>query len=244
MKTAFFLQPSLMILIAFAALVTFSSCDKRIRKQGSGNITTSTRNLTNFTDVDADGSYHLFMHIDDQPRIVITTDDNMINEVQSFVQDGKLFIEMSKDYQNYHFTKMDIHVYAASYNRFDLNGSIESTCEDTITSTSFVSNHNGSGYTHMLFAGENLELNTRGSADIHASGYSTNAKYTINGSGKFDVLNLTCQHADANINGSGEMLIHCTGSLDATIDGSGKIRYTGNPVTTTHISGSGSVAPY
>ena len=243
MKTAFFNHPQLILFIAFAALVTFTSCEKKIRKNGSGMVTSTTRNLVGFTDLDVDGNFDLFIHQGAESRVVITTDDNMVNEVQTFVQDGKLFIEMSDDYHNYHFSRMEVHVYSAYYNRFDFNGEIKAICEDTLETVSFVANHNGSGYTQLIFNGENLDITTRGSADIHAIGEVEGAKYSINGSGKFDALSLSAQVVDANIYGSGSMYLNCTESLDATIDGSGKIRYTGNPVTSTHISGSGSVAP-
>lgn len=244
MKTAFFSQPSLILFIVIVALVTFTSCEKKIRKNGSGVVTTSTRNLSQFSDIDVDGSFNLFIHRDTQPRVVITTDDNMFEEIQTFVQDGKLFIEMSEDYHNYNYTRMEIHFYSPVYNRFDFNGDIQSSCEDTLEFSSLVVNHNGSGYSHFKFMGENLDITTRGSADIQAIGEITHSKCSIHGSGKFEMLSLISSDVDANIHGSGSMYLNCTASLDATIDGSGKIRYTGNPVTTTHISGSGSVGPY
>ncbi|MBL0316517.1 MAG: DUF2807 domain-containing protein [Flavobacteriales bacterium] len=85
--------------VAAFSMLTLTSCDKRIRKNGSGVITTSTRDLGEFSDVDIDGSYDLFIHESSEQKVTITTDDNIVSEVHTFVQDGKLNISMSEDYQ-------------------------------------------------------------------------------------------------------------------------------------------------
>jgi len=207
-------------------------------------ITTVTRAVEDFHEVDADGSYDLILHVDADTRVVITTDDNMLSEVQTFVQDGKLFIEMSDDYFNYKYTKLEVHVYAPAYSNVDLDGSVNTTVQDTIFSPSLTWNHEGSGNNSVKFSGNTISIKMSGSGDVQATGTAGTSAVTINGSGKIDALDLVTQNCDARIEGSGDVYVNCQQHLDARIDGSGDIRYIGSPTISTHISGSGSVSTY
>lgn len=229
---------------ALALSLVLSSCDKKIRKEGSGVLQTVTRSLDSFSAIDADGKFDITYHVDDDTHVVITTDNNIIEDVHTFVQDGRLVIEMDDDYYNYHFTKMEVEIYAPACNDVDLNGSVEYIMADTVFADEMDVFHNGSGYASIKYSGNNLKMQINGSADMHAAGDATFANYIINGSGKMDGLDLEAYDAKAEIYGSGDIYLNCSHNLNAIIRGSGDIRYIGNPVVSTDISGSGSVGPY
>lgn len=224
--------------------LTLISCDKRIRKEGSGVITTTTRSIPVFSDVDVDGSYELFIHESDEQKVTITTDDNIVGEVNTFVQDGKLRIAMSDDYHQYKYTRMEIHVYNNAYQRFDLNGSVNISAPDTLHAESMICSHNGSGNCNLKFFGHELQLDINGSANMQAGGQADIVRSTINGSGKIETLDVLAHDAVVKVHGSGDIYVNSSETLDAWITGSGKIRYIGGPTVTSHIDGSGSIAPY
>jgi Putative auto-transporter adhesin, head GIN domain len=67
---------------------------------------------------------------------------------------------------------------------------------------------------------------------------------TLSGAGDAERKLLRARDATAVIAGTGEIGLTATNSPSATINGSGEIRYGGNPPhVTTSVSGSGSVAP-
>ncbi|MBX7051391.1 MAG: DUF2807 domain-containing protein [Flavobacteriales bacterium] len=243
MKTTNRILNTTLVFAAFLT-ITLTSCDKKIRKNGSGVITTTTRQLGEFSDLDVDGSYDLFIHESDEQKVTITTDDNIVGEVHTFVQDGKLNISMSDDYYNFKYTKMEVHVYNDAYNRLDLNGSVNVTAPDSIHGSTLICSHNGSGNCNLKFSGDELQLDINGSANIQAAGVAPVLHAEINGSGKIDALDLQSVDAVAKIHGSGDIYVNCSATLDAWITGSGDIRYIGGPSVTSHIDGSGSIAPY
>ncbi|MDZ4824579.1 MAG: head GIN domain-containing protein [Flavobacteriales bacterium] len=242
MKTQITFKTVLFSLLAISILAT--SCTKDIRKKGSGILQTTTRNLDSFTDVNADGEYNIIAHISDDPHVVITTDDNLIDDVQTFVQDNTLIIEMDNDVLNYRPTKMEIHVYASAFSRVDLNGSLEFVIQDTTDVSTFSLFHNGSGRAEVLANCDELWMEVNGSADMVSAGISTNATYKINGSGKINSIEMAAYDVDAYINGSGDIYVNCSHHLHADIDGSGNIRYIGSPTVESSINGSGNVGPY
>jgi Putative auto-transporter adhesin, head GIN domain len=243
MKTTKNFRIMLLMAVSFS-LIFLTSCDKRIRKNGSGVVTSNTRSMAEFEEVDVDGSYELFIHEDDQHKVVVETDDNIQDEVQTFVQNGILHVEMSDDYMNYHYTRMEIHIYGNDFSLLDLHGSVNVTSVDTIHAADFELRHNGSGHSNITFDGQDVKLNINGSGRIEANGHADECTLVINGSGKIDALDLPVLHARGEIHGSGDLFLNASESLDAVIDGSGDIRYLGTPTVNSQISGSGSIAPY
>lgn len=81
-----------------------------------------------------------------------------------------------------------------------------------------------------------------GSGDVELSGAAAAVEAAIAGSGDIDLRNLIAVDAIASINGTGDIRVHATGSLDAEITGAGSIRYSGDPdVTDSSINGIGDI---
>jgi len=237
---------SILILVVLSAMVVtlLTSCEKRIRKVGSGVLTTTTRNVSDFTELEVDGKFDVYVHIDDNPRVEITTDDNMLSEVQTFVSEGELQIEMSDDYYRFKFTKMEVHIYNNTYSSLDFDGNITAYVVDTIFTPSLKLEHEGSGNSEVKFSGDNISMKVNGTGNIQASGSSLSSKVEINGSGKIDALDLPASNVIAEIDGSGKIYVNAIEQLTAKINGSGSIKYIGSPTVNSSINGSGSIAPY
>ncbi len=244
MKTTKFYSILSLFLICVLALTSLSSCEKRIRKNGSGILTTTTRNVSDFTELEVDGKFDVYVHIDDNPRVEITTDDNIISEVQTFVQDGELQIEMSDDYYRFKFTKMEIHVYNSTYTSLEFDGSIKAYVVDTIFTPTLKLEHEGSGNSEVKFVGNSISMKVNGSGNIQSSGSALSSKVEINGSGKIDALDLPADNVIAEIDGSGKIYVNAIEQLSAKINGSGSIKYIGNPSVNSSVNGSGNVSQY
>jgi hypothetical protein len=108
---------------------------------------------------------------------------------------------------------------------------------------SFKSDVSGSGKIILaLQAAGGAEFGVSGSGKIEASGSASRVKTTISGSGKILAANLETNSCEVRITGSGDVEINVKDELDATITGSGSVRYKGNPSkVNTHAAGSGSV---
>lgn len=232
------------IITFIALLLVLTSCDSKFRKEGSGVVTTSARNLQDFHRMEVDGSYDLFLHESNTNYITITTDDNIMGMVQTFVQDGELHVEMSDDFHNYDYTRMEIHVYGQGYAYIDLNGAVNVTSQDTLHLDAIELRQNGSGVARLEVSTQEFIAAINGSGRIETNGAAERLVYDINGSGKIDGLDLIAQHAEVSITGSGDVYVHAISTLQAEIEGSGDIRYLGAPLITSDIHGSGSISAY
>jgi Putative auto-transporter adhesin, head GIN domain len=65
----------------------------------------------------------------------------------------------------------------------------------------------------------------------------------IDGGGKIDARAMNAEHAEAAVDGGGDIRVRAEKELTAAIDGGGMIRYWGNPRVTQAIDGGGEVRP-
>jgi hypothetical protein len=227
-----------------ALMLSLSSCEKRIRKSGSGHVVTVQHSIADFHELDMDGKYDVFLHTSNEPKLVITTDDNIVSDVAYINYNGKLRIFMSDDYYRYQFNRMEIHLYASNYTHVNLEGDIRCTVHDTIFSPYLSLEQKGSGSSTVRYSGNELKLRINGSGDIQAFGAAHHLNASIDGSGKISTLSTTAANAKASINGSGRINVFASETLEARVNGSGKIRYSGSPIINSSVNGSGSISSY
>ena len=81
-----------------------------------------------------------------------------------------------------------------------------------------------------------------GSGTVGARGKAQRLDVTLSGAGEADLSQLVARHVKATVSGAGQIVVHATGSLDASVPGTGEILYAGDPVDVTRsITGTGSI---
>jgi hypothetical protein len=89
---------------------------------------------------------------------------------------------------------------------------------------------------------ESLSVSLPGSGTVTGSGTTTRLAVTVNGSGNVQFRELVANDVQAAVGGSGNLAITATGSLHASVSGSGAILYSGNPqAVTKSVTGSGAI---
>lgn len=78
---------------------------------------------------------------------------------------------------------------------------------------------------------------------VKASGTCRNASVIINGPGSVDLLNLHCHAVDVNIAGAGSAVLNASERIDAILNGTGSIKYSGHAVIHKSGAGGGSCIP-
>ena len=91
---------------------------------------------------------------------------------------------------------------------------------------------------------KNVSCDIAGAANISISGSAEEFTCRINGAGNVDAKDLTAHDAMLQINGAGEITATATLSLDASINGAGKIAYYGRPADIRQqLAGAGTIEP-
>ena len=188
--------------------------------QGSGNIISESRELNNFTSIILLGSIDVNIKTSESNNCVVVADDNLIPYIKTEVVNNKLNISLNESYSSEE--KLVVNINTPNYDEVSLSGS---------------------GNINILdFKNNNLSLNISGSGNITGNGEVETLVVKINGSGNLMSKEIKSKSATITINGSGDGEVFARDSISAKINGSGNIKYFGNPENVDSIiNGSGNI---
>jgi hypothetical protein len=214
------------------------------RVQGEGPSITESRDAKDFkgfkSSISADitlkqtsGSY----------KITIDGQKNIIALMKFEVVEGILKIGFEKGYSVNYREPLKITIEAPSFTSMGMAGSGNVRVDGALTGDKMYIGISGSGDFDLdnLQYGE-LSVGISGSGDVHLSGSAESVELSISGSGDVKADDLKTKKANCRVSGSGNISLNVSKELDATISGSGDIRYSGSPASVrTRVSGSGDI---
>jgi len=210
---------------------------------GNGNVTTKTVNTGSYDAIKGIGSMDVHLKRGSEGTITVKTDDNLQEYIVVEVENNTLKIRTKKN--TYLKTKKGIHVYVPfeDISGVSLTGSGDINTEDPIESDNLEIKVTGSGDVELEVAANTVDATVTGSGDIVVTGRTTNLDVKVTGSGDFDGDGLRSENTDAAVSGSGDASVYASKFLKARVNGSGDIKYDGNPEKRdTKVSGSGSIS--
>lgn len=249
----------LMTPLLLMALWLATSCHKI---SGEGPVVTESRNPGVFTGIDAGLSGTVLWVPDSIYRVTITSQQNILDLIETRVTGGKLLLRFKQNTPLGSFKTLRVEVHAPAMTSLGVSGSSDLSVPETPETDSLDLFISGSGDIHAdalniqkrlritLSGSGNLVMTgiraaavtctITGSGNIRAdSGSAMDFDLKLSGSGDPDFLGVLFQNAVIQTTGSGETKVHATRELRATISGSGNIYYQGSPRINVNRSGSG-----
>lgn len=208
---------------------------------GSGRMITEERSVSRFDEVKIDGSMDIIIKQGPAIPLSIEAEDNVMRYVETYVSGTTLRIRMRDGLNLKRHKQIIVHIQSEDYRKIVFSGSGDITTPDTIRSTEFIAELNGSGSARLKMDANNVRLYIAGSGDIQAEGKAKDYFANIEGSGDIRAENVKSINADVRISGSGNQFITASDKLNARITGSGNVRYWGNPAVNATVTGSGKV---
>ncbi|MBW8686501.1 head GIN domain-containing protein [Chitinophaga rhizophila] len=219
---------------------TLTACDKDF-VSGSGVVVTETRQVPAFSDVSADGPFHVHLRQGTDGPVEVTADDNAMRAIETYVSGNTLRIRVKRGVRLRTTRNIDVYLQSAQYYGVDFSGSGSVESLDTIKTDHFSYKMDGSGNARFKIVTDRLDTRVDGSGNIQLFGTVQSLHSTINGSGDVSGLDLYCHDANVSVKGSGNHTLQVGHSLDVSIRGSGDVRYKGGAAVSTNIQGSGRV---
>lgn len=231
------------LIVAVASTVFATSCKRNgFCKKGKDSVTTETRQVENFTTVNSEGSFDIFITQDESLEsgvVIVEAPSDLMKYIKSGVSNGVLTIDNSKCFRG----NNDIQIYVSSnkINDITLSGSGNIKTTNTLSTSNMRIELDGSGDIETDLQVSSLDVKIKGSGNINSYGEALSQNVKIKGSGNINHFGITSEKVKAAIEGSGNIELNVSESLDASIDGSGNISYKGTASVTTNINGSGSI---
>lgn len=218
------------ICIAFATLLTTSSCalsaqdwgNKRIKE--SKNYVTKEIKVDDFNKIVLNGSAGVtYTQKPGKPQVIVHTSDNIAEALDIHEKGGTLYISFKKGY-SVSYTKLEINASSASLNETVMNGSGDITLGNLDTDGS-------------------LRIQLNGSGDIEGKDIRCiNATVSLAGSGDIALRSMECKELTTTVAGSGDVVLNGvrTASAQASVAGSGDLTLRGEAAEVQYsVAGSG-----
>jgi hypothetical protein len=229
---------SLMLLALFTG-----SCDM-LTIEGSGDITTETREVRGFERVGLSNMGVVVLTQGETEGLTVRADDNLMEYVITEVREGTLRIGLTQkaslgSLRPTEPIVFDVSVRDLSGLSVSGSGSIE---VGRLVTDLLAMSVSGSGSIDIgdLTADE-MNTAISGSGQVSAAGEARVQTVSVSGSGRYRAQDLVTQDGDVGVSGTGLVALNVAERLDVRISGSGTVRYSGEPKVTEDISGSGSL---
>ena len=212
-------------------------------EKGSGNMTTQTREVSDFHAVEVSYPADVFISQGSSESLKIEAEDNVLPGLQTQVrnntleifykEDGKKVVRPTKP------VKITIVVKDLDRVDFESAGKLDIT---GINTDSFDVSVSGAGDLKIKdLTAKALGVNLSGAGSMSADGTADDLDLNISGFGSFDGKDLNSKTASVMLSGAGSASVRATDTLDTEISGAGSVSYYGSPKITKQISGVGDV---
>lgn len=189
-------------------------------RKGSGVMGSDKRKIDTFQSIRVQGGVNVNYHRSQTVAAEVTGDENLLPIIKVQVSHGDLIISSTESYQTQ--LPLTVELSSPGLTEVTLDGAGDLNLKD--------------------LNGKSLKLNINGSGNANAEGKVQDFSVRVSGSGDVSAKNLNTEDADLQITGSGNIRTTVTGTLKATIIGSGGVTYFGSPKKVEpQIIGSGDV---
>lgn len=209
-------------------------------EQGSGRVTSQTREVSNFDHVVLNGIGDVIVTQGNTESLEIEAEDNVIPHIVTQVSNGTLTIGFDK--------KTIVPTKTIKFNLAMRNiHGLESRGVSNIQSDQIKTDRldlgiSGTGNINLNnLTADSMDVTVSGAGNLTAQGKVNTIKVNLSGAGNYNGQDLESKTDSITISGLGRVVTWVTDSLDVTISGTGNVDYYGDPKINQHISGVGSV---
>ena len=207
--------------------------------KGTGDVVHKPVSVDAFHGITLQGSMDVVITPGNEQSVEIVAQQNIADLITTEVHDGIWVIATSEGFRTKE--EFTVKIIVPTMDKVKIQGSGDVTGTGLFKADNVELKIEGSGDIQMTYEARSIKAKVEGSGDFVLKGSCTDLNIAIEGSGDVDSQGLQCMNARTNIAGSGDIVVNAVAVLDATISGSGSVRYTGDPQVKKSIAGSGEV---
>ena len=241
-------------MLLLAALLLSGSAYTFANPRAAAKISASRiedRHLSGFNAVSVSNSADVYIKQGATESVKVEAPDDIIGHIITEVDGGVLKIHNKHDNDFHwgdlfgHHQRIIVYVTVKDVNSISVSGSGDVFFKEGITTNSLKLKVSGSGDLVGKIDVKALETGISGSGNVKLSGRADDSRISVSGSGDYSARGLITVNTAVHVSGSGDAEINASNKVDASVSGSGDIRYGGGAKNVSSSkSGSGEIGRF
>ncbi len=225
--------------------------------KGNGKIANVQKDLPQFNKLFVSGSYAINVIPGNTSKLMMESDDNILNKIKIEVKEGELKIMADRSTRLLPSSSVKITIITPELLDVHLAGDIDLSAL-TLNSTQL--KVNTAGHNNVILKGqinkmhlglsgasninlkeiinESIEINSAGASDIQISGFTDSLNINNDGTIYVKAKNLAAKNVSVAGAGSTNVDVHAINQIMLNTVGKASIHYSGNPKVINHFAGS------
>jgi len=226
-----------LLFLSLFAICTFQACvyvNERddISPRGESNRIYDFRN---FEQLQMGNAFNVHVKAGSSFEVSATGELNDLDDLEIFVQDGKLVARYRNSWRNR--KRMDIDITMPFITAVDFSGAVNAEISgfENLTKLEFEL----SGATECDFSGSarTLDFDLSGASQLFLSGNGKFLDGELSGASEVDAFGLPVEESDIKLSGASEAKVWVSKFLEVDASGASSVRYKGDPAIEKHLSG-------
>jgi hypothetical protein len=207
-------------------ILAFLSTGVDGQTMGNGKVIALTRDLPFFNAIEAGGAINLTLIQSDRHQVIIETDENLVEMVETRVSNGTLRLNASGIRKP---TKLELTVLFKDLNLLDISGAVKVKSEGPLSSEMLTLKSSGASTVYLDLVADKLQTILSGASKMTLTGSADNHLIDLSGATKLVAGSLQTITTTVNASGASDALINAKEMLTINTSGVAKVRYDKEP---------------
>jgi hypothetical protein len=196
-----------------------------------------------FSEIMLDGAFKVYLVQGDHCNIEVKcSNDNVFDDI--IVRRNQKEVEIKLDQSFFKYNRVSLYITFKSLEKLNIEGGVNLKTNGYLDLNNFAVNIEGGANIDLDMKAKNVEVYGEGGFLFELRGVADKLDITIKGAGHMSAADLKTKDVIFTVAGFGTGSVYATNTLNAKIEGVGKLRYKGDPKVNQYIDGLGSVKPY
>jgi len=196
-----------------------------------------------FSEIILDGAFKVYLVQGDHCSVKVkATNDDVFENIK--IRRNQNEVEIKMDQSFFKYSRISLYITFKTLEKLNIEGGVTLKTNGYLNLNDFTVNIEGGANIDLDMKAKNVEVYGEGGFLFELKGVADKLDVTIKGAGHVGAADLKTRDVSFTVAGFGTGSVYATNSLNAKIEGVGKLRYKGDPKVNQYIDGLGSVKPY
>jgi hypothetical protein len=202
-----------------------------------------TYTVGDFSEVVLDGAFSVYLVQGDDCSVVVkATNDDVFENIK--IKRSGNEVEIRMEASLFELRRVSLYITSKTFEKLKIEGGVNLKTNGFLDLQDLSVQIEGGANVDLNMKAQNVEVYGEGGFLFELKGVAEELNVTIKGAGHVSASELKTKDVSFAVAGFGTGSVYATNTLNAKIEGVGKLRYKGDPKVNQYIDGLGSVKPY